>query len=90
MNTLEQQRVIIDRIDAQMIELLAVRMQAVQGVIAAKKQTGQQALQPARWEEVVKKVRALAVQKELDPDVVESIWDIMHEYFLTIEKKELK
>ena len=89
MSDLETQREIINKIDAQIIDLIAERQSAVQGVIAAKKQTGQAALQPARWEQVVTRVRQKAAEKGIDPDLVEAIWNELHEYFLKLEEKEL-
>lgn len=89
MNDLEKYREIINKVDEEIIDLIAQRQKAVEGVIEAKKQTGQAALQPARWEQVLERVRARAADQGVDPAVIESIWNTLHEYFLEIEQKQL-
>ena len=53
MNQLEEAREKIDQIDAQLACLFEQRMQAVQGVIAYKKQTGMAILDSGREEQVI-------------------------------------
>jgi isochorismate pyruvate lyase len=79
----------IDEIDTQIIALLAQRQECVQHVMVIKKQSNQSALQPQRWDQIVQGVRIQASQQGVDPDFTEKLWNLMHEYFLSIERKEL-
>jgi isochorismate pyruvate lyase len=80
----------IDDIDRQIIELLSLRKQCVEMIATLKKEQGMGARQPTRFSEVVKRCRELAVQNNLDPNVIESIWNELHEYFVSLEETELK
>jgi chorismate mutase len=44
-------------------------------------------LQKGRWQEVLESRKDLAQQKGLDPDFVEKIWQLIHEYSLNIQEK---
>lgn len=89
MSDLQTHRDNIDQIDREIVRLIAKRKQEVEGVIECKKKTGLPALQKARFDEVVKKVRKLAEDESIDPDLVEDIWHRLHDYFLVIEEKSL-
>lgn len=89
MNTLEEHRQAIDRIDSHIIDLIAARKQAVEDIVRYKAEHSMDALQPARFQAVLDACRGAAEQKGLDPDVIEDIWNILHEYFLRIERQEL-
>lgn len=67
MNQLEEAREKIDQIDAQLACLFEQRMQAVQGVIAYKKQTGMAILDSGREEQVIEKNTARIQQQDLQP-----------------------
>lgn len=86
---LQEHRDSIDAIDTQIVSLIAQRKHEVDGVIAAKKASDQAAHQPVRFEQVIERVRASAIEYGIDPDVVEEIWHTLHTYFLQIEKEEL-
>lgn len=89
MSDLEERRREIDKIDKQIIVLIAKRKEQVEGVIRAKAASNMAAHQPARFEDVLVRCRQLAIDNQLDPDVIETIWHELHRYFLTIEEKEL-
>lgn len=90
MNDLDARRFEIDRIDTQIIKLIAERKKQVRAIIAFKKNTGMQAHQPARFEQVIAKCRLQAEDNGLDPSVIEEIWHTLHNYFLRIEKEKLE
>ncbi len=90
MSDLDSYRQEINKIDEQIIQLLGQRQQQVEGIIQIKTALNLPAHQPARFNEVVERCRQLAVENKLDPDVVEAIWNLLHEYFLKLEEAALK
>lgn len=80
-------RAAIDEIDADLVERLAAREALVR--LAAGLKTDEQAVRaPARVEEVIAKVRALAVQEGATPDVVERVYRAMIGAFIDLELAE--
>tara|TARA_B100000029_G_scaffold495098_1_gene559680 strand:- start:9 stop:338 length:330 start_codon:yes stop_codon:yes gene_type:complete len=72
-NNLEQVRAQIDRLDTQIVELIAERTTYV--IQAAKfKKTKENVRVPKRIEEIIDRVRTLAHQFNLNPDVIDSIY----------------
>ncbi len=71
---LEQLREAIDRIDQQLVDLLAQRRQVVQQVTAIKQQHDLPTFHPAREENLISARRAQAAQAGLDPDYVEDLF----------------
>jgi isochorismate pyruvate lyase len=67
----------IDRIDAQMVALIAERMGVVEGVINVKREHRLPAMIPDRVEAVVAHVRAIAIEKGAPPGLVEELWRCM-------------
>lgn len=87
MNPLTQFREQIDRIDAEIVRLLAQRFEVVRGVGEYKKQNNLPPLQPGRWQEVLESKRALARESGIDEAFVVDVWNRIHEYALEIEKE---
>jgi len=84
--TIEEVRENINRIDQKIVELISQRSSYV--VKAAKfKKTTQDVKAPARVEEIILKVRGLAVENDLDPDIVEKIYRTMIACFIDYELK---
>jgi isochorismate pyruvate lyase len=74
----------IDTIDAELVRLLAAREQLVRRAGALKKD--EQAVRaPARVEQVIDKVRALAGEAGASPDVVERVYRAMISAFIDLE-----
>ena len=72
-NDLEQVRAQIDRLDTQIVELIAERTTYV--IQAAKfKQTKENVRVPKRIEQIIDRVRILAHQYNLNPDMIDSIY----------------
>lgn len=85
--TLHDIRREIDAIDAEVVRLLADRERLVRGAAAFK--TDEQAVRaPARVEEVIRKVRALAEQQGATPEVVERVYRAMIGAFIDLELTE--
>ncbi|MCJ8141521.1 chorismate mutase [Ancylobacter sp. A5.8] len=79
----------IDRIDAQIVELLARRFEVVKHVIAVKKTEGLAALLPERVEDVVEKVCAQAETQGVPPELVEKLWRILIQWVIDYENERL-
>ena len=88
-NSLQQARDKIDQIDVALIELIASRQFYVDSVCAIK-QTVEDVQSPQRVKEVIEKVRALAVQHAVDPDMVERLYHDMIQHFIQRELKEFR
>jgi len=80
----------IDRIDEQLVKLLAERQRCVEQAIAVKKRTGIPARIPARINEVIENARRLAQTHSADPALIETLWTQMVEWFVAYEERSLK
>jgi len=87
-DTLEEVRAHIDRVDKAIVPLLCERNHYVQQ--AAKIKGDIDAVRvPVRIEGVVRKVRAIALERGTDPDVVEAIYRAMIEVNIALEKRQI-
>ena len=85
---LEQVRKHIDRIDENIVPLLVERNHYV--IQAAKLKGDVNAARvPTRIEEVVKKVRQVAKDRNSSPEIVESIYRAMIEINIELERKKI-
>jgi isochorismate pyruvate lyase len=87
--TIEEVRENINRIDREIVELISQRSSYV-GQAAKFKKTTEDVKAPVRVEEIISKVRNLAVEKNLDPDIVEKIYRTMITCFIDYELKAHK
>ena len=72
--TLPDLREVIDRIDRDLVALIAERVRCLDQVIAVKRREGIPAAIPERVEEVVAHVRAEAEAAGVPPDLAEMLW----------------
>jgi len=72
--TLSDLREVIDRIDRDLIALIAERVRCLDQVVAVKQREGIPAAIPERVEEVVAHVRAEAQAAGMPPDLAEMLW----------------
>lgn len=79
----------IDRLDRQIIPLLAERSHYVAQAAGFKPQKNL-VVDPARIEEVILKVRHRAVEEGMDPDLAENIYRSMIDAFIIFESKVWK
>jgi isochorismate pyruvate lyase len=75
----------IDAIDAELVRLLAIRVEHIDRAAVLKLAEGLPARIPARVEEVIANVRASASQSGLDPDLAERIWRMLVEWAIERE-----
>lgn len=88
-SSLEEVRTNIDRIDRQIVALLAERQYFVKNAAQFKKSTDD-VKAPARVEAVITKVRNLAAESNLDPEIAETIYRTMIDCFINNELNEFQ
>ncbi len=64
----------LDKIDAELVSLLAKRMSFIPKVAEYKKENNMPRFQPAREKEIIESKRKLAKEAGLNPDLVEKIF----------------
>ncbi|GIE80594.1 chorismate mutase [Actinoplanes philippinensis] len=77
----------IDALDSQVVGLLAQRERLVRAA-AAFKSDEQGVRAPARVEQVISRVRALATEQDASPEVVERVYRAMISAFIDLELTE--
>ncbi len=80
----------IDRIDEEMVELLALRFAYVDRAWQIKMGTSEGATVPWRIQQVIDKVRARAEEKGLPPQLAEAIWRQMIGWFIQYEEERMR
>ena len=88
-NSLQQARDKIDQIDVALIELIASRQFYVDQAMRHK-QTVEDVQSPQRVKEVIEKVRTLALQHDVDPDMAGGGYHDMIQHFIQRELKEFR
>lgn len=79
----------IDRIDRDIVALLAERVRCLDQVVAVKTRDGLPAAIPERVEEVVAHVRAEADAVGLPSDLVEKLWRSLIDWSIAYEDRHL-
>lgn len=87
--TMTELRTLIDRIDADLVGLLALRQGCIDRAAVLKRSEGLPARIPDRVEQVVARVRAAAEGQGADPALVESLWRQMIEWSIAREEAAL-
>lgn len=87
---IDEIRAAIDSIDKQVLELIAKRFQYVKEIVKFKAEDEESIIAKRRYDEVLNRRRELAIQNELNPDVIEEIYKILIHYFIEEELKILK
>lgn len=82
-------RSVIDRIDRDMVALLAERVRCLDQVIAVKNREHLPAAIPDRIEGVVAHVRERAEAACISPDLVEKLWRSLIDWSIAYEDKHL-
>jgi chorismate mutase len=85
-NKLAELRKRIDKLDNQMVFLLAQRMDAVRQVGEFKKKQNIPPLDESRWQEVLSSKMKLAEEAGIDPEVIKDLFNRIHEYALEVER----
>jgi chorismate mutase len=87
---LDELRVLIDRIDQDILEALAHRMQVVSKIGAAKIRSGVTALQVSRMDAILKKQTAKALEMQLNPDHIHEIYRSIHEESVRLQTEMMR
>lgn len=82
-------RALIDAIDVDLIQLLAVRSRCIDRAVDLKKIEGLPARTTDRVAEVLDKVAVSAANHGLDPDLARALWSELIEWSIQRESKEL-
>ncbi|MDP4092808.1 MAG: chorismate mutase [Bacillota bacterium] len=88
-SSLDEVRENIDKIDKQIVQLIAQRSLFVKQAAGFKKDT-EDVKAPKRVEAVIEKVKKLAEEADVEPGIVEAIYRTMIGAFINMEKKELE
>ncbi|OTG86676.1 chorismate mutase [Acinetobacter sp. ANC 4558] len=86
--TLEQAQAKIEEIDMALVELIATRQFYLDQVLRFNRK--KQDIESPKMDEVIARVRQHAQHQGLDPDLIESLYTEMLQYFLRRELKELR
>lgn len=87
--TMAEVRAGIDRVDAELVRLLAERVTYIDRASELKPALGLPARIDDRVEDVVAKVRARAVAEGLDPDLIERLWRQIIDWSIAREERAL-
>ncbi len=82
-------RVEIDRLDRELVALLSQRVAYVERAAQLKRSENLPARINARIEEVVRNVRTLASERDLDPQLAEMLWRTIIEWSIGREEELL-
>ncbi len=82
-------RATIDRIDREIVALLAERVRCLDRVVEVKTRENLPAAIPERVEEVVAHVRAEAEAAGLPPDLAEMLWRRLIDWSIAYEERHL-
>lgn len=88
--SMDDVRVEIDRLDRELIDLMAERFKYVDRAWQIKKGGPEGAMVPWRVQQVIDKVRARADQQGLPPELAEAMWRQMIGWFIQYETEKLE
>lgn len=88
-SSIEEVRAAIDALDREIVQAIGLRAQYVKAITRFKK-TEQDVRAPDRRRQVLAARRAWAEQAGMNPDVVEQIYTLLIDYFVTEEMKDLR
>jgi chorismate mutase len=77
----------IDNIDDQVINLLAKRLTIIKKIGKYKKENQLPPLDNKRWTQLLDALTAKGEQLQLDPSFIKNLYNTIHEYTLSVQKK---
>ena len=80
----------IDRIDRELVDLIAERFGYVDRAWQLKINSAEGAVVPWRIQQVIDKVRAQAIETGVSPDLCEALWRQMIGWFIQYEEESLR
>ena len=89
-SSMAEVRAQIDRLDIDLVQLLAVRAGYIDRAITLKQLNGWPARIPDRVEEVVMNARAAAAGEGLDPDLIEDLWRQLVDWSIAREARVIR
>ena len=89
-NSMDELRHQIDKLDVQVVELLANRSEFIDRATELKKSNGMPARIPERIESVVSNARNAAEELDLDANLVEKIWRILIDWSIQREAEIIR
>lgn len=87
---MESLRAQIDRLDGELITMLAARAGYIDRAIQLKSENGWPARIPERVEEVVMNARAAAEDQGLDPELIERLWRQLVDWSIAREARVIR
>lgn len=87
---IDELRARIDRLDDELLEILADRMKVAEKIGQYKKQNNITILQAGRWEEILKKVFQKGEAHGLDNEFVEKIFKSIHQASIDVQTNVMK
>jgi isochorismate pyruvate lyase len=88
--TMSEVRAEIDRVDAALVGMIAERFGYVERAWQIKLAEKAAANVPWRNQQVIDKVRGLAVERGVSPDLCEALWRQMIGWFIQYEEEKLR
>lgn len=79
----------IDRIDDRLVTLLAERAAYIKRAVEMKRVLKLPAFIPERVEAIITNVKTKSLKQNLDPDLAETVWRTMIDWFVKFEKEKL-
>ena len=76
----------IDKLDEQIVELLAKRIEIVKKIGEFKKQNNLPIVDKNRFDKVLERVEKKAIQRGLSPNFVKELYEVIHKYSCEVEK----
>lgn len=89
-SSMAEVRTQIDRLDRDLVQMLARRAAYIDRAVQLKQQNGWPARIPERVEEVVMNARAAAGDQGLDPDLIESLWRQLVDWSIAREARVIR
>lgn len=90
LDLLEELRSEIDTMDEMLVWALSMRMELAQKIAEVKKDSGLKTLQAGRWQQVLDRVKEMAVQSNMDPDFMEGLYNSIHHQSLNLQNGVMK
>ncbi|TAL58938.1 MAG: 3-deoxy-7-phosphoheptulonate synthase [Bacteroidetes bacterium] len=87
LSTLEDIRDKIDELDNDLIRLLAIRMEMARAIGQNKKNSGVTILQNSRWNEIVQDRTKQGMEKQLSPEFMLKLFEIIHQESIHHQKQ---
>jgi chorismate mutase len=87
MNDLEKLRQEIDKLDEELLQILAKRFAVVKKIGTHKKEVGQVVLDSKRWEKVMESGLTKAKLLELPVELIKDLYELIHSHSLKIENE---